>query len=180
MLFLAIVLVTLLLPKKQKQNFQLKENSFSFPSVQEPTMLVETGSSSNVSDKVVLIDARVNALNNKVLMAHDRLQRIEEMLLQLLNRPALPETSSQLLSVKAGSVDATFLSGRVEKLMDFKMNAEIEIAAMKEALRKANILPPLEKARFDDEMRQKFRQTTREISETERRAHELVYHAAKK
>lgn len=180
------LLLSLLSGKRRPVQSVVQNSQFSYPAVQEPSSIIESQletrasfSEDRVSDKLALIEARVSALNNKILMAHDRLQRVETMLMRSLSpQVSLPG------SLQASSVDDTVLSSRIEKLMDFKANSEIEIAAMKEALREKGILPQVgeknSNSTFDDEMRQKLRKAGRDLSDSERRAHDLIYHAAKK
>ncbi len=70
------------------------------------------------------------------------------------------------------------LNKRVERLMNFKSNAEIELAAIKEALRKKGILKPLEKTPRLKDLQKKTRETENDLSSAEKKLHDLIYRAA--
>jgi hypothetical protein len=154
---------------EKKQNNKLEAKPFLGFSEDQLTEQNNNLSNSFEDDRLAIIEAKFAALNNKILMAHDRLQRIETMLLESLNKPAL-QAPVQNQPVSA-------ISGKLDKLWDFKSNTEIELAAMKDALREKGILKPLA------EKKQKIQ--TEEISDAEleeidKRAHDIVFHSTTK
>ncbi|GEM_PF-2095428 len=155
LLFFGNALLSLTKPKKQKAVFE-QLGTFS---AQPKKVLVEdlNYSIGSIAERQLLIDARLNALDTKVLMAHERLQNIESIVSKNPGQSSGEQPANQF------GVDVLALKGKVDRLLDFKANAEIELAAIKDALREKGILKPLEKPKASNQAETEFDQKARAI-----------------
>ncbi len=168
-LFVAIVFVSFVFPKKKTLALAKQISPEALPDWQN-TQFFPGQFKGLPEEKFPVLEARLNALGNKVLLAHERLQRIESLLQNS------PNQKNRLLpAVPAEELNA--LNKRVERLMIFKSNAEIDLAAIKDALREKGILKPLEKPRTKDLLK-KTREAENDLSDAEKKLHDLIYHAA--
>jgi hypothetical protein len=79
----------------------------------------------SIQEQLALIHSGQAALNEKILLAHQRLQHIEGFLLQA----SRPKRQKQIAFEATLTNDA--LEKKVSRLLDFKSNIEIEVAAIK-------------------------------------------------
>lgn len=169
-LFVLIIFVSFVFPKKQSLALLKQSVAETTPEWQEASFF--PGQFAGLpEERFPVLEARLNALNNKVLLAHERLQKIEELLQNSANK------KKQLL-LAAPSEEFTALNKRVERLMNFKSSAEIELAVIKDALREKGILKPLEKNPRMSELQKKTRNAESDLSNAEKKLHDLIYHAA--
>lgn len=166
-LFAGNILLSIANARKKSafESVSANNGAFQIATSLETSIVPDNENAESVSEKFLIADARIAALNNKVLMAHERLQRIEAMLMRLggQQQQALPDNSISL-------VDFAALAKKIDNLSDYKANSEIEIAAIKDALREKGILSPPAKKNSNSFA----------VSAEDRRAHEIVFRAAKK